>query len=146
MPYVRQVVRPKLLEDPRYAHDVGDLNFLYSNVYKALWIKEKGYKTIEFISSIGLSHEEPQFIKDLDFILRKKGFSEQQLIRAKFLAFHEFMRRIGNKYEDKKILENGDIYDDIIEDKIIEVKSVPAAELNPGAKKRGRKKKNEQTA
>jgi len=139
MPYVDKESRPLLLKDPNKARHVGDLNFLYSNVYKALWIKEKGYKTIEFICAIGLSHETPQFIKELDTIFLRRGFKETQLVRAKFLAFYEFMRRVGNFYEDKKIMDNGDMYDDVEE----AVVKIPAeTNLNPGAKKRGRPKKN----
>lgn len=139
MPYVDKEARPLLLKDPNKVRNVGDLNFLYSNIYKALWIKEKGYKTIEFICAIGLSHETPQFIKELDVIFQRRGFKETQLVRAKFLAFYEFMRRVGDYYEDGKIIQNGDVYGDIEE---ATVKIPVDKPLNPGAKKRGRPKKN----
>ena len=137
MPYVEKIVRPVILKDPSRVRNVGDLNFCYSSVYKALWIKTQSYATIELITAIGLSHETPQFIKELDLVFKKRSFTETQLVRAKFLALGEFMRRVGDSYEDAKIVENGDMYTHV---PYADVKEPQA--LNPGAKKRGRKPKH----
>lgn len=139
MPYIKKEKRPKIIKDPTYIGDVGDLNFAYSMTYIALWAKEQSYKTIEFIAGIGWSQEFPRFIQEIDRVVIKRGFSSNEVKRAKLLAYNEFMRRVGNNYEDKKIDENGDIYGDVL---FSMVPHVAVTVLNPNAKKRGRKKKN----
>lgn len=113
MPYIKKDKRLKIVKDPTYISDVGDLNFAYSTIYIALWDKKQSYTTIEFIAGIGLGHEFPNFIAELDRVVIRRGFSSNEVKRAKLLAYNEFMRRVGNNYEDKKIDENGDIYNGV---------------------------------
>lgn len=142
MPYIKKEKRIKMHKDSSSIGDVGDLNYAYSLIYITLWTKTQSYKTIEFIAGIGLGQETPQFILDLDRVATRKGFNQNEIKRAKFLAFQEFMRRVGNNYEDVKITENGDIYGGVPygPGEVGNLHSVSV--LNPGAKQRGRKKNN----
>lgn len=80
MPYVKQELRPGL-EAGQPIQTAGNLNFLITNLLKRYWINSpQNYETINAIMGA--------------------------IEGAKL----EFYRRIAVPYEDKKIIENGDVY------------------------------------
>jgi hypothetical protein len=82
MPYITQEKRNRLLTgDPNAEIYAGDLNFMFSHLIS------------EFINNRTLSY---QLINDI--------------VGALEGAKLEFYRRVAAPYEDKKILENGDVY------------------------------------
>jgi len=82
MPYIKQMDREELERGIRKADTAGELNYVFT-LY-----------ALEYIQRKGLSY---QHINDV--------------LGALDGAKLEFYRRLAAPYEDKKIAENGDVYD-----------------------------------
>lgn len=82
MPYIDKYSRFPLLEGDQNPTSPGELNFLLSTL------------VYEYVKRKGISY---QHINDV--------------VGALECAKQEFIRRVVNPYEDKKIIENGDVYD-----------------------------------
>jgi hypothetical protein len=82
MPYIKQMDREELERGIRKADTAGELNYVFT-LY-----------SLEYIQRKGLSY---QHINDV--------------LGALDGAKLEFYRRLAAPYEDKKIAENGDVYD-----------------------------------
>jgi len=84
MPYI-PLPRREELQRGEIPQDSGELNYLITRLFIVYWNNHKTrYQVINDIS--GASNE----------------------------ALAEFRRRVTGNYEDKKILENGDVYDSLI--------------------------------
>lgn len=84
MPYIKLEQRARLVNDPLDAENAGELNYMITVLIKT-YLKKKGlcYQTCNDI------------VGALD---NAKG---------------EFKRRVQDPYEDKKIRENGDVYETV---------------------------------
>jgi hypothetical protein len=84
MPYIKSNIR-------------DDLNPCLTNVKDAMTAGELNYQITELIRNYWIGFPNYQGINDI--------------VGALECAKQEFIRRVVNPYEDKKIIENGDIYD-----------------------------------
>jgi len=112
MPYIKKEIREKLRQGIKPA-TVGDLNYLYSLIIYSEWKKNESYTTIHKLRT---SVEKPHTfdpIWELTKRFKFSGWLDSDLQTARELAFNEFYRRFASKYEDSKMLENGDFVDDI---------------------------------
>ena len=82
MPYINKESRDKLANwDERNAQTAGELNYLITSL------------CVEYSMNFGNSYK-----------------TINDIIGALECAKQEFYRRIASPYEDKKIIENGDVY------------------------------------
>ena len=95
--------------EPQRAKDEGDFNFLFTLEYLKTFIANPRYSTIALIRQSSLTPSRIAGIKNIEDLLTVQGVSQLQRIVARDLAFHEFMRRIGDKYEEYAIQKNGDL-------------------------------------
>lgn len=117
MPYIVQERRKHLLKHPEAASTPGELNFIFYSKMLEEWKKSPCYDTVHRIAkSIESAGEDDIFYDAYAAIweeqLGLRGgaiFYGSDLMAALNLAFAEFYRRIVAPYEDKKILENGDV-------------------------------------
>lgn len=116
MPYLDDE-RKKFVDEQRSkATKEGDCNYLFTLALISAWIKKPGYATLHNFRKAcfydpSVQHEVWVIEQDL----KEYNVSPVDIKIAKEMAFNEFMRRVGNKYEDKKIAENGDVYpEDVI--------------------------------
>lgn len=121
MPYVPKKDREETIK--RGAINVGELNFLYTIQLARIFELFPGYTTIHYmkkhlqlseisIGGIPVAYEILTRLSDVAKANKRFDFEDHRAARE--LAFHEFMRRVGDKYEDKKKEENGDVYGDLV--------------------------------
>lgn len=93
MPYIKQEHRSKLIPQGRYAHptSVGELNYVITAEVNA-WITQ-AHAGIKYRDKADLSYS-----------------AINAAIGVLECAKLELYRRIAAPYEDKKIIENGDVY------------------------------------
>lgn len=108
MPYIKETRRKAILggETPK---DVGELNFLMTVEILRRWESLPRYQTIhEMFHDFFEFPAGNQFI--VNFTRLNRQFTPGDVYAAAKLAYLEFYRRVGSKYEDMKAQENGDIY------------------------------------
>lgn len=112
MPYLIQE-RKDQLDKEEYGHNLneGDVNYLYTKFYITKWLEEQSYKTIHYLRKISLYPAFDTEFNQLNHLIKQHTtLTATDLEVARDLAFYEFMRRIGNNYENGKIAKNGDVY------------------------------------
>lgn len=111
MPYIRKEKRGPILADLNKVVDVGDLNFVYTvKIIIPTWVAEPRYKTIEAIRGLMTAGVLNDTLRTIDTHFLRKGWTREQIQRAKDLAFDEFYRRVGVYYENHACFINGDVY------------------------------------
>jgi hypothetical protein len=111
MPYLTEERKRFLDLNPDKAYEVGDCNYLFTLGLIHEWNKEPRYKTIHRLKKACYSDSTASTaVFAIEARLRGTNVDKLDIETAKQLAFDEFYRRIGSKYEDKKIEENGDVY------------------------------------
>ena len=113
MPYLDEARKDFVDYNPGKTHEPGDWNYLFTLAILRVWELTPKYKTIHLLRKA--CYYEPQSVAHIYAIeqrLLNINVDRLDIKVSSELAFNEFMRRIGNKYEDKKIKENGDVYPD----------------------------------
>ena len=112
MPYITLKEKQDLTVDETIT-TVGQLNYIISLEMKKRFMAEFRYHTIHNIRKDFVTNAETcSFLNALH--ARNRRFTWDDIKTAAALAFMEFYRRIGARYEDKAIKKNGDIYEDIL--------------------------------
>ncbi len=126
MPYLKQESKDALAKDPGMAKNEGDFNYLFTRAMIAFWMKKDNqrYQTIHNLKKASLQPSTVEEVMEVESLLTIKSVPMEDRKAARELAFAEFYRRVGQVYEDQKISENGDVYD-----------NVPFATVKKGAKK-----------
>ncbi len=111
MPYLNKIRKAFIDLNPKKTFEPGDWNWLFTLVIIAVWSKTPRYKTIHYLRKACFYNSTiiPE-IYSVEQRLKEINIDPTDIKVAKELAFNEFMRRIGNNYEDKKIEANGDVY------------------------------------
>lgn len=114
MPYCGKKKEEEIKKDVDKVVTVGDMNLAYTvHVIIPRWIRERRYSTIHTIRKILTARENDQVCRMIDYRLKQKGFTIQDIETARFNAYDEFWRRVGQNYEDEAMRKNGDVYDNI---------------------------------
>jgi hypothetical protein len=111
MPYLNEERKTFIDLHPDKAKDEGDMNYLFTLGILNAWKKVPRYKTIHHLRKA--CFYDASVIPEVWAIeqrFKRINAHPTDIKVAKELAFNEFMRRIGNPYEDSKIKENGDVY------------------------------------
>lgn len=111
MPYLDEARKTFIGLSPEWATKPGDMNWLFTLAIIKVWERCPRYKTIHYLRKA--CYYEPSTITEICVVEQRLLHSEADGLDIKVareLAFNEFMRRIGNKYEDQKIKKNGDVY------------------------------------
>jgi hypothetical protein len=115
VPYLTAVRKKSLLNPTFHPTHKGDWNYLYTLAFISMWKNDNSYTTIH---KIALSVLQPELFEETNEVTKRiaesMGASKFDLVVARQLAFREFMRRVGDRYEDKKREENGDVYSDFV--------------------------------
>ncbi len=114
MPYLKQEDKERLNNNPMAARNVGDYNYLFTLAYIAVWKKAPMYSTIHELRKASINPGLIQDVVDVEGQLNSLGVSFEDRQAARYLSFLEFYRRVGSKYEDQKIEENGDVYAGVV--------------------------------
>jgi hypothetical protein len=108
VPYIKDSRRKAILagDAPK---DLGELNFYMTIEIIQRWESLPRYETIHslFKDFFSLTANN-EFIRS--FLMTNRSFSPGDVHDAARLAWLEFYRRVGSKYEDLKAQENGDVY------------------------------------
>lgn len=138
MPYLTKEDKARLDTNPMDARNVGDYNYLFTLAFIAVWKKLPKYTTIHELRRASVNPGLIQEVVDVESCLTALGVSFEDRQAARYLAFLEFYRRIGSRYEDTKIAENGDVYAEISTFEVgglSEELKLKIAEVAKGAKK-----------
>lgn len=108
MPYIKDSRRKAILAgDP--PKDLGELNFYMTLEIIHRWESKPCYETLT-----GLFNDFFNMPSDNEFVTGfmriNRTFKTSEVCAAAKLAWLEFYRRVGSKYEDLKAQENGDVY------------------------------------
>lgn len=115
MPYLS----PKRIEELKGAwKDLtpGDLNYLFTELLIKKWRENPRYATIHALRTASVHPEVDNDFWDLRATFIEHGLSVVDIRIASDLAFMEFYRRVASEYEDKKAVDNGDVYSEAIDD------------------------------
>lgn len=108
MPYIKQL-RRKALVNGDLPMTVGELNYLVTLELIGRWEENPAYDTIAQLHLEFFLQETPcPFLRDLAVL--NPRFTRYQVSSAAQLAYLEFYRRVGSRYEDLRAQENGDMY------------------------------------
>lgn len=112
MPYIDEERRKAVKNNVQTVSDVGELNYLVTEYIKACWKKDRHYSTIHALYKEMFLR--PEKSRLLDFLKRRTAqeYTSTDIHVAGQLAFFEFYRREVGKYEDEKIKNNGDVYNE----------------------------------
>jgi len=113
MPYLDDERKKFVDLNPDKAKEEGDMNYIFTLGILNAWKKTPRYKTIHHLRKAcfydaSVIHE----VWAIEQRFKNLNVHPVDINVAKELAFNEFYRRVGAKYEDKKIKENGDVYPD----------------------------------
>ena len=111
MPYLDDDRKKFIAENPNKTFNEGDWNYLFTLAIIRVWEKTPRYKTIHALRKA--CYHDPQTLVEMyatECRLLSINISPLDIKIARELAFDEFYRRVGAKYESKKIKENGDVY------------------------------------
>lgn len=109
MPYTPKARRTEVRTERKRANSDGDYNFMYSVEYLEEFIAAPSYATIAKIKKSVIKPSKVERVGALDDFLTVMGVPELDRRTARELAWEEFYRRIGVKYEDECIVKNGDL-------------------------------------
>jgi hypothetical protein len=109
MPYLPEDRKSELDKDPMKANGVGDYNYLYSVAYLNEFLKNPRYATIDLIREASIIPNKSILVGDVEDNLKYLGTTALERAVARDLAFMEFYRRIGTRYEEFAIVKNGDL-------------------------------------
>lgn len=133
MPYLTKERKTFLGLNPNKASEEGDWNYLFTLGIIKEWESAPCYATIHKLRKACFYDSTASVsIWAIEQNLLALNLQPGDIKVAKELAFNEFMRRIGNKYEDNKIKSNGDVYPN---DVTSEYLGTPSAGLVRRAKK-----------
>jgi len=110
MPYLIEERKKALNQGNRHNLNEGDANYLYTQFFLKRWKLESTYKQIHFFKKLAAHPSFDTEFQEIDHSIRLTGMLDSDRQAARELAFLEFYRRVGSKYEDKKIELNGDVY------------------------------------
>lgn len=94
----------------------GDLNYLFTELMIQKWLEKPSYSKIHELKQATYQMACDDQFWDLRATLMEHGISEVDIRVAAELAFLEFYRRAASDYEDFKASQNGDVYEDVVND------------------------------
>lgn len=113
MPYLTEERKGELLKEPGLARTSGDWNYMYTSAMIKAWSAKQSYATIHAIKLAVRNPTHCEQIMEVESFFAFLNVALEDRFAARELAFFEFMRRVGNNYENQKITENGDVYDGV---------------------------------
>lgn len=109
MPYIKEADRVAINQSLLNIRTVGDLNYFITIRMLREWSKSPSYTMIHVLHvELVQSPKDCPLLNELRTKLADR-FTVADIYSAARLAFNEFYRRIGVKYEKSKIEENGDL-------------------------------------
>lgn len=107
MPHLSQGKLNELLTEPQRASNDGDYNALFFVQYLKAFQIEPRYKTIALIRKASLTPSKLEGVKAVEDLLTVQGVTLLDRIVARDLAFVEFYRLVGSRYENLAMKKNG---------------------------------------
>jgi hypothetical protein len=116
MPYLPKERIEEIKNDPLKANRPGDLNYLVSMlIIIPMWLDKPNYSTVHALKKLLVVTPEKCIALTQLLARLPNEVYRTDLFVAAALAFDEFYRRVGSKYEDGKAEENGDLYQPLLE-------------------------------
>jgi hypothetical protein len=109
MPYIENSERDQVVSKIQFIQTPGQLNFLLTRYLLQVWKSHPRYDTIHcFRRDFVVDPKNNSLLQDLRGNLAHL-FTVADIYAASAEAYHEFRERVGKKYEQKKLGENGDL-------------------------------------
>lgn len=109
MPYLKPGRIKELMLEKKRANTDGDYNYLYTRQYLKYFIANPSYASIAKIAKSAITGRSIEGVEQLEDLLTLLGIPLLDRQAARFLAYVEFYARIGRRYEDQCIVQNGDL-------------------------------------
>jgi hypothetical protein len=109
VPYLKFGRKKEVRSERRRANTDGDFNYLFTLEYLEAFTANPSYATIAKIAKAAIQPKWIEGVLILDDYLTVNGVPLIDRQAARLLAFVEFYRRIGAKYEEECITRNGDL-------------------------------------
>lgn len=115
MPYLDKDKIDTTVKDVSKITEPGQLNFVISIIIRDEWKKNPSYNTIFVLEhELVTNPEKCHFLKDLYRKIENRDITFSHIRTAAAQAYREFYRRVASVYETVKMVENGDIYGDVV--------------------------------
>lgn len=118
MPYIPELNRKSLTQDFQHPSNPGELNFAVTSIFKEV-MNERGIsynETVDYVVNLiedqldGTPDLSDPYAQRINAVVKNYVHSNSRWKGALRGAQLEFYARVARPYEDKKIIENGDVY------------------------------------